>query len=114
MRSILTFVNLCLCLCMCVFLQLGRLSVEYLVSSNERVYSQVVLYHFLCHVWRVGQHSALEQSGGVSFSRLSRRTGSLDVTEECIPRRLQHRERQIQQRQTNPSQTWAKTIPAAW
>lgn len=64
--------------------QLGRVSVEYLVGSNESVHSQVVLLHFLCHVWRVGQHSALEQSGEVSFTRLTRRTGSLDVTEECV------------------------------
>lgn len=85
----------------------------YLICSNESVHSQVVLHHFLCHVWWVGQHSALEQSGGASLTRLARRTGGLDVTEECVPR-LEHRKRQIQERQAGPSQTWARSIPAAY
>lgn len=89
--------------------QLGRVSVEYLVGSNESVHSQVVLHHFLCHVWWVGQHSALEQSGRASLARLARRAGGLDVTEECVPR-LEDRDRWIQQRQTCPPQTWSTSV----
>lgn len=37
-------------MCVCVS-QLGRVSVLYLVGSNESVHSQVVLDYFLCHVW---------------------------------------------------------------
>lgn len=58
---------------------------RYLVGSNERVHSQVVLDYFLCHVWWVGQGSAPEQSGGASVARLARWTG-LHVTEERVPR----------------------------
>lgn len=43
-----------MCVCVCVkacVSQLGRVSVGYLVGSNERVHCQVVLHHFLRHVW---------------------------------------------------------------
>ena len=84
------------CVCVCV-------TAGYLVGSNERVHCQVVLHHFLRHVWWVGQHSALEQSGGPSLTRLARRTGGLDVTEECVPR-LEHRGQTDQ-----ASWTWTKS-----
>lgn len=92
--------------------QLVRVSVEYLVGSNESVHSQVVLHHFLCHVWWVGQHSALEQSGWASLTRLARRAGGLDVTEECVPG-LEHIEKTDPAEASRSIKTWTKSIPAA-
>jgi len=49
----------------------------------------------------VGQRPASEQSGGASLNRLTRQTGGLDATEECVPR-LEHTERKIQHSKHGP------------
>lgn len=68
--------------------------VDDLVSSDERMHSQVVLHHFLCHIWRMGRDSAPQKRGGTSLRLLVGCTGFLHVLEEGVPRL----ERQIQRR----------------
>lgn len=60
-------------------------TIQYLVGSNERVHSQMVFHYFLCRIWRMRPHPALQQSGGAFLTRLSRRAGGLEVAEEGVP-----------------------------
>lgn len=93
------------CVSVCVSSsQLGRVSVEYLVGSNQSVYSQVVREWDSTRPWSRAKGCLSPASPDRLEAWMSQKNASQDWNTE---------KKQIQKRQTNPSQTWAKTIPAA-